>query len=78
MRHDDILILGSVEDGDPAVLGQLTFDTPQIVVIELLAFGSSETVIVHAHRIALAEHMPYDATLARGIHALQHDEQAPT
>ena len=63
-RHDDVLVMGPVEDGDPSVVRQLAFDAPQIVMVQFFAFRRAETVIVHAHRVALAEHMSYDAAFA--------------
>ena len=75
MRHDDILIMRAIEHRDPPVLRQLAPDAPQEVVLQLLLAGFAESVVVDAHRVALAEHMAHDAALAGGIHALQHDEQ---
>ena len=63
-RHDDVLVMGPVEDGDPSVVRQLAFDAPQIVMVQFFAFRRAEPVIVHAHRVALAEHMSYDAAFA--------------
>ena len=74
-RHDDIFILRSIENGDPTILRQFPFDTPQIIVVLFLAFGSTETVIMHAHRITLAEYVTYDAALAGSIHTLQNNQQ---
>ena len=63
-RHDDVLVMGPVEDGDPSVVRQLAFDAPQIVMVQFFAFRRAEPVIVHAHRVALTEHMSYDAAFA--------------
>ena len=63
-RHDDVLVMGPVEDGDPPVVRQLAFDAPQIVMVQFFAFRRAEPVIVHAHRVALTEHMSYDAAFA--------------
>lgn len=74
-RHDDIFIVRSIENGDPTILRQFPFDAPQIIVVLFLAFGSTETVIMHAHRIALAEYVTHDAAFAGSIHALQNNQQ---
>ena len=74
-RHDNIFILRSIENGNPAILRQFAFDAPQIIVVLFLTFGRTETVIMHTHRIALAEYVTYDAALAGSIHALQNNQQ---
>lgn len=42
-RHDDVLVMGPVEDGDPSVVRQLAFDAPQIVMVQFFAFRRAET-----------------------------------
>ena len=55
--------------------GSSRFDAPQIIVVLFLTFGRTETVIMHTHRITLAEYVTYDAALAGSIHALQNNQQ---
>ena len=70
MRHDDILVMGPVEQRNPAGFRQFATDPPQIIMRLLFFRRGAEAVVMDAHRVGLAEHMPYDSALAGGIHAL--------
>ena len=68
--------MGTVKNGNPALLGQFALHTPEKIMVKLLGAWLAKAVIMDAHRIALAEYMAHDAAFAGSIHALQHDQQS--
>ena len=57
----------------PAVR-QCVADPPQVVVLALLLGGHAEAGVSDAQRIARPDDVFDDAALARGVHALQHQQ----
>ena len=74
--HDEhVLVVRAVEDADLAALREHVVDAPEEVVRELGRARGLEAGDAHAHRVEAAERVLDGAVLARGVHALQHDEQ---
>ena len=79
MDPDDehLLVVGAVEDADPAALGEATRRAPEEVVVELLVGGRLERVHLDALRIHPRHDVLDRAVLPGGVHALEDQEQRP-
>ena len=75
--HQDLLIVGTVEDTDAAALGQVRGATPEIIVVELLSRRPLERHHLAALRIDAGHHMLDGAILASGVHGLEEEEHGP-
>ena len=75
-HHEDLLVVGAVEDADLAAARQVGGEAPQVVVVELQGRGR----LVGVHGDALRVHAAHDvadgAVLAGGVERLQHDDDA--
>jgi hypothetical protein len=78
MDPDDehLLVMGPVEDTDPAPPGQRALVAPQEVVVQLLGRGLLECLNLHRLRVDPAHHVLDRAVLARGVESLEHQQQA--
>jgi hypothetical protein len=74
--HEDLLVVGAVEDADPPAFGQRLGGPPQEVVAELLGGGLLEGGDVAALGVHPRHHVLYGPVLAGGVHGLEHDQQA--
>jgi len=74
--HEHLLVVGPVEDADPAPPGQGALVPPQEVVVQLLGRGLLEGPDLHRLRVDPAHHVLDRAVLARGVDSLQHQEHA--
>jgi hypothetical protein len=75
--HDQhLLVLGPVEDADPAPRGQGALVPPQEVVAQFLGGRLLERPDLHGLRVDPAHHVLDRAVLARRVDALQHQQQA--
>ena len=72
----DVLVVGAVEDADVARLRQGVADPPQEVVLALLGGRRLEAGDLHALRVDQADRVAQHAALARGVHALEHQQDA--
>ena len=79
MHPDDehLLVVGAVEDADPAALGQATRRAPHEVVVELLVGGRLERVHLGPLRVHPRHDVLDRAVLPGGVHALEDQEQRP-
>ena len=75
--HQDLLIVGTVEDADTATLGQVLVATPEIIVVEVLGRWRLERHHLAALRIDAGHHMLDGAILASGVHRLEDEEHGP-
>ena len=76
--HDQhFLIVGAVEDADAASPRQPQGGAAQEIILQLFFARRLERMHLAALRIDAGHHVLDDAVLARGIHALQHDQHRP-
>jgi len=68
--------LAAVEQHDFAVGRHPLVDAPEVVVFAFGLGGGLPAHGVHAQRAGAREHAAQRAVLARGVHALQHHQQA--
>src|SRR5260370_23250487 len=78
MHPDDehLLVVGPVEDADPAPAGQRALVTPEEVVVKLFRGWLFEGPDRYPLRVDTAHHVLDGAVLARGVESLQHQEHA--
>ena len=76
MHADDqhFLVIGSVEDADPAALRQIARGAPEKIVLQFGGAGVFEAEDLAALRIDARHHVPDRAVLAGGVHRLK-DQQ---
>lgn len=67
----------AVEHPDVAGRRERLVDPPEVVVRAFLLGGLAEAGVADTHRAARSDHMLDDAALARGVHALQHQQHRP-
>ena len=67
--HQDVFVVGAVEDDDFALRGRLAVDAPEEVVGRLVMGGDLEAVDAGALRVHVAQHVVDDAVLAGRIDA---------
>ena len=73
--HDeDVLVVAAVEDRDVAARRGVLVHPPEVVVGELDVVRPLEVGDLDAERVHRAEDVLDRAVLARGVHALEHDE----
>jgi hypothetical protein len=72
-HHQNLLVVGPIEDSDVAPLGQVLHVTPQEVVVELLVRWLLEADYAATLRVH-PRHDEFDgAVLAGRVHGLQND-----
>jgi hypothetical protein len=78
MHTDDehLLVVGAVEDADPAPPGQGALVTREEVVVQLLGGGLFEGTDPYHLRVDAAHHVLDDAVLAGRVASLQDQEHA--
>src|ERR1700730_13390835 len=76
LHDEDLFVVGSIEDADPAAFWESTLIAPEEVVIELLGGGLLEVMDVHAFGVETTHDMLDRAVLAGRVEALE-DEQHP-
>ena len=78
MHPDDehLLVVGAVEDADPAPPGQGALVPPEKVVVQLLGGGLFEGTDLHRLRVDTAHHVLDGAVLAGRVESLQDQEHA--
>src|SRR3984885_13627980 len=78
MHPDDehLLVVGAVEDADPAPPGQSALVPPEEIVVQLLGGGLFEGTDLHRLRVDAAHHVLDGAVLAGRVESLQHQEHA--
>ena len=74
-RHQHVFVMAAVEDDDFAIARHLRVNAPQVVVRQLDAGGPLPRHHAHTQRAGVSEHATHRAVLARGVHALQHDQE---
>ena len=77
-KDQNFLVVGAIEDADPAPLGQLPRRIPQEVVVQLLGAGVLETEHLAALGIDARHHVLDGAVLAGRIHRLENQQQRVT
>ena len=73
--HDDILIMGTVEDADIPAARQRAIDTPHVVVVLFFTVRLLEGNDMDAIRIQMREDVLDRPVLACRIHRLQDDDE---
>src|SRR5262245_42182422 len=76
-HHEDLLVVGAVEDADPAALGEAPHVSPHEVVVELLRGGLLEGEHLAALRIDARHHVLDGAVLAGRVHGLEDEQHGP-
>src|SRR5579871_482457 len=76
-HHEDLLVVGSVENPDPPPLGQALDVAPEKIVVEVLRRGLLERKDLAALRIHPRHHVLDGPVLAGRVHRLEHQEQRP-
>jgi hypothetical protein len=78
MHPDDehLLVMGPVEDADPAPPGQGALVPPEKVVVQLFGGGLFEGMNLHCLRVDAAHHVLDGAVLAGRVEPLQDEEHA--
>jgi LuxR family transcriptional regulator, maltose regulon positive regulatory protein len=71
-----LLVVGPVEDAEPAPAGQGALAPPEKVVVQLLGRGLLERPDLHPLRVDPVHHVLDRAVLARRVDALQHQQHA--
>ena len=74
---EDVLVVGAVEDADPAAFGQAAGGAPEEVVLEVVIGGLFEAEHLAALRVHPGHHMADRAVFAGGVHALKDQQQRP-
>ena len=74
-HHQHFLVIGAVEDTDPAAFRQHLVGPPQIIVIQLLGGRRLEAVHLAALRVDAGHHMLDGPILAGGVHGLKDEQQ---
>jgi hypothetical protein len=75
--HQDLLVVGPVEDADAAALGQVFDASPEIIMVELLGRRLLERHHLATLRVDAGHHMLDGAILARRVHGLEDEEHGP-
>jgi hypothetical protein len=70
------LVVGAVEDADPAPAGQRALVAPEEVVVEFFGRGLLEGTDGNSLRVKAAHHVLDGAVLARGVQPLEHQQHA--
>jgi hypothetical protein len=73
-RHEHILVVAPVEDGDLAFAWETLLGAPQEVLLQLLAGRLPKVVYPEAPRVDSEQHLPDGRVLAGGIHGLKDQE----
>ena len=73
----DVLVVGAVEDADPAAFGQAAGGAPEEVVFEVVIGGLFEAEHLAALRVHPGHHMADRAVFTGGVHALKDQQQRP-
>ena len=71
----DVLIVGSVEDGDSSVLGHLEMDPPQVVMGLFPIRRSSKAPNPDSLRIHTFEDMADRPVFTSGVHCLENNQE---
>ena len=74
--HENVLVVGTVEDRDLTVGGRVRVNPPQVVVGEFLARWLFEGGDLHTLRIRAIEYMANRSVLTSGVDRLEHDQQS--
>ena len=74
-KDQNFLVVGAIEDADPAPLGQLPRRVPQEVVVQFLRAGVLETEHLAALGIDARHHVLDGAILAGRVHRLENQQQ---
>src|SRR5262245_36181081 len=74
-HHEDILVMGSVEDHYLALARRALVGSPEEVVRGLLLAQLLEPIDERSLRVHSAEHMPDGAILAGSVERLEHDQK---
>ena len=73
--HQDLLVVGAVEDPDPPTLGERLAVAPQEVMLELLGGGLLERLHIATLRVHPRHDVLDGPVLAGGVHGLEDDQQ---
>src|SRR6266511_1840483 len=76
-HHQDLLVIGAVEDADMPAPRQHDGSPPEEIVVELELAWRLEGMHVAALWIDAGHHMLDDAVLACGIEPLEDDQEGP-
>ena len=74
-NNQHFLVIGTVEDADPAAFRKSACRAPKEIVIELFCTGLFETENLAAFWIDPRHHVPDGAVLAGAVHALKDQQQ---
>src|ERR1035438_3012432 len=70
-----LLVIGTVEDADPAAFWQAARGAPEKIVFKLFGTWLLEAEDLAALRIYPGHHVPYDAVFAGSVHTLKNQQQ---
>jgi hypothetical protein len=74
-NHENIFVVGSIEDHYLAFAGRAEVSAPEKIVSDLVIARLLEPKDERPLRVHSAEDVPDDAILAGGVECLQYDEQ---
>jgi hypothetical protein len=75
--HEDLLVVGAVEDADAPPFGERLHAAPEVVMVELLVRWSLEGVDLAALRVHAAHDVLDRAILPGRVHGLKDQEKRP-
>src|SRR5208283_2983206 len=73
-NDEHLLVMRSIEDSDPAALGQIAGGAPEEIVLQLLGTGMFETEHLTALGVDTGHHMLDRAILSGGVHCLKNQQ----
>src|SRR5579863_5065286 len=74
-NNQNLLVIGTVEDADPAPLRKATRAAPEKVMLEFLGARLLETVNLAACRVDARHHMANGAILSGTVHSLKNQQE---
>src|SRR5512134_2104582 len=76
-HHQNLLVVGAVEDANAPALGQMLHAAPQVIVVEVLRRGRLERCHLHALRVDARHDVLDGAVFPRRIHCLEDEQHRP-
>src|ERR1700733_7759946 len=74
-NNQHFLVIGTVEDSDPAAFGKATRSPPEKIMFKLIGTGLLEAEHFAAFRIDTGHNVPDGSVLAGAVHSLKDQEQ---
>ena len=74
-NDQNFLVIGTVEDADPAALGKAARRAPEKVMLQIFGARMLKTEDLAAFRIDAGHDVPDDAVFAGSIHPLKDQQQ---